>query len=399
MKFTTFIARRFMLGGEGAVISRFTGWVAIIGMIVGCLALIISVAILNGFEKQVTDKIVGFEGDLRITATSSKTAERIIQQLQSDSDIQQFLAFTERKGIIINSATTSRMVEFKATDIFKIADFYKMELDQNLNIDDGVPIIIGRILADRLDLSIGDEVRIMSPIDSPIRIGLPKRIRVVVAGIFEVNILDYDDRLVFISSETGRSLFTRKKGIDGFDLRLENPAQYNEVGNRLSNDLGKEFIVESWADLHEGLFQAMRLERIGAIIVLSLIILVAAFNLTSTLVLVTYQKVREIGILRTVGATSKIVRSILIQQGFLIGGTGAAIGVVTGLLLVFLQSQFGIIPLPGDIYAISTLPVLLTVKDIILVPVISLVLIYISSFIAAKRAMLIQPKEAVHLEK
>ncbi|MFC1581503.1 FtsX-like permease family protein [Candidatus Neomarinimicrobiota bacterium] len=399
MNITTYIARRFMLGGKGAVISRFTGWVAIIGMIVGCLALIISIAILNGFEKQVTDKIIGFEGDLRITATSSGTAEQILSQLQSDIDIQQILVFTERKGIIINSATTSRMVQFKATDISQIADFYKMELDQDINTGKDVPIIIGRILADRLDLNIGDEVRIMSPIDSPIRVGLPKRIRVIVAGIFKVNILDYDDRLVFIPIDVGRSLFTRKKGIDGFDLRLENPAQYNAVGNRLANSLGNEFIVESWADLHEGLFQAMRLERIGAIIVLSLIILVAAFNLTSTLVLVTYQKVREIGILRTVGATSKIVRAILIKQGFLIGGTGAAIGVVTGLFLIYMQSQFGIIPLPGDIYAINTLPVLLTMNDIILVPMISLVLIYISSFIAAKRAMLIQPKEAVHLEK
>jgi len=141
------------------------------------------------------------------------------------------------------------------------------------------------------------------------------------------------------------------------------------------------------------------MERIGAIVVLSLIVLVAAFNLTSTLVLVTYQKIREIGILRTLGASAKMIKSIIIKQGIIIGGVGAVVGLSLSIGIVALQNYFGFLPLPQDIYAFNKLPMVLSVWDIILVPFIAFLLIILSSYIAAKRAMLIEPKEAVHLEK
>jgi len=141
------------------------------------------------------------------------------------------------------------------------------------------------------------------------------------------------------------------------------------------------------------------MERIGAIVVLSLIILVASFNLTSTLVLVTIQKIREIGILRAVGATTGMIRSILMKQGFMIGGIGAAVGLGLSFLVVIVQVNFGLLRLPEDIYFMKNLPMILTIKDVILVPSIAIILISISSGLAAQRAVLIQPKDAVHLEK
>jgi len=132
---------------------------------------------------------------------------------------------------------------------------------------------------------------------------------------------------------------------------------------------------------------------------LSLIIIVAAFNLTSTLVLVTYQKIREIGILRTLGAPASTIKSIIIKQGMLIGGIGAAVGLIISIGLVFMQNYLGFLPLPREIYAFDKLPMVLTIWDILLVPIIAFLLIILSSYIAAKRAMSIEPKEAVHLEK
>ena len=157
--------------------------------------------------------------------------------------------------------------------------------------------------------------------------------------------------------------------------------------------------IETWEDIHEGLFNAMRMEKIGAIIVLSLIVLVAAFNLTSTLVLVTYQKIREIGILRTLGTSASTIKTIIIKQGLLIGGMGAVVGIVISTGLVIMQNYLGFLPLPKDIYAFDKLPMILSIWDVLLVPFIAFLLIISSSYIAAKRAMLIEPKEAVHLEK
>jgi lipoprotein-releasing system permease protein len=141
------------------------------------------------------------------------------------------------------------------------------------------------------------------------------------------------------------------------------------------------------------------MERIGAIFVLSLIVLVAAFNLTSTLVLVTYQKIREIGILRTLGASANVIKTIIIKQGILIGGIGAIVGIVLSVGIVISQNYLGFLPLPQDIYAFETLPMVLSIWDVILVPFIAFLLIILASYIAAKRAMIIEPKEAVHLEK
>ncbi len=399
MKFSTYIAKRFMLGGKGAGTSRFTGWIAIIGMAIGCFALIISIAVLNGFELQVADKIIGFEGDLRFSKIKSNMAQDVYEYLESDSNIFQIVPFMERKGVVLTSNNSVRMVSFKAVSFDQINEFYNLGLDSIVVKKNTPQLLLGTLLAERLQVEVGDNIKIMSPIDNPIQIGLPRILNVEVAGIFQIDVLDYDDRIVFIPLKYGKQLFLRKKSVDGYDTRLIDRNNIDAVKEEMHSHFGSNARIESWEDIHEGLFNAMRMERIGAIIVLSLIVLVAAFNLTSTLVLVTYQKIREIGILRTLGASANVIKTIIIKQGILIGGIGAVVGLVLSIGIVILQNYLGFLPLPQDIYAFDTLPMVLSVWDVILVPFIAFLLIILSSYIAAKRAMLIEPKEAVHLEK
>lgn len=399
MKFSTYIAKRFMLGGKGAGTSRFTGWIAIIGMAIGSFALIISIAVLNGFELQVADKIIGFEGDLRISKIEPSMAENVYEHLKGENNISQIVPFMERKGIVLTSNNSVRMVSFKAVPFDQINEFYNLGLDSVIVKANTPQLLLGTLLAERLQVKVGDNIKIMSPIDNPIQIGLPRILNVEIAGIFQIDVLDYDDRIVFIPLKYGKQLFLRKKLVDGYDTRLVNRNNVDVTKKELRSYFGSNARIESWEDIHEGLFNAMRMERIGAIFVLSLIILVAAFNLTSTLVLVTYQKIREIGILRTLGASAKVIKSIIIKQGIIIGGVGAVVGLVISVGIVILQNQLGFLPLPQDIYAFDKLPMVLTVWDVILVPIIAFLLIILSSYIAAQRAMLIEPKEAVHLEK
>lgn len=399
MKFSTYIAKRFMLGGKGAGTSRFTGWIAIIGMAIGSFALIISIAVLNGFELQVADKIIGFEGDLRISKIEPSMAENVYEHLKGENNISQIVPFMERKGIVLTSNNSVRMVSFKAVPFDQINEFYNLGLDSVIVKANTPQLLLGTLLAERLQVKVGDNIKIMSPIDNPIQIGLPRILNVEVSGIFQIDVLDYDDRIVFIPLKYGKQLFIRKKLVDGYDTRLVNRNNVDVTKKELRSYYGSNARIESWEDIHEGLFNAMRMERIGAIIVLSLIVLVAAFNLTSTLVLVTYQKIREIGILRTLGASAKVIKSIIIKQGIIIGGVGAVVGLVISVGIVILQNQLGFLPLPQDIYAFDKLPMVLTVWDVILVPIIAFLLIILSSYIAAQRAMLIEPKEAVHLEK
>ena len=399
MNFSTYIAKRFMLGGKGAGASRFTGWIAIIGMAIGCFSLIISIAVLNGFELQVADKIIGFEGDLRISKIKPGMDQDVFNYLKSDKNISLIEPFMERKGVVLTINNDVRMVSFKAVSFEKIIKFYNLDLDSIILNENTPQILLGTLLAERLQVEVGDNIKIMSPTDSPIQIGLPRILNAEVAGIFQIDVLDYDDRIAFIPIKYGKQLFLRKKSVDGYDTRLVDVNHIDMVKEELRLQFGSNARIESWEDLHQGLFNAMRMERIGAIFVLSLIVLVAAFNLTSTLVLVTYQKIREIGILRTLGASAKMIKTIIIKQGIIIGGVGAVVGLSLSIGIVTLQNYYGFLPLPQDIYAFNKLPMVLSVWDIILVPLIAFLLIILSSYIAAKRAMLIEPKEAVHLEK
>jgi len=388
-----------MLGGKGAGTSRFTGWIAIIGMAIGSFALIISIAVLNGFELQVADKIIGFEGDLRISKFNSNTADDVHNILKNNIHISKIVPFIERKGVVLTSNNNVRMVSFKAVPFDQINEFYNLGLDSVLITENVPQIFLGTLLAERLQVDVNDYIKLMSPIDSPVQIGLPRILNAKIAGIFQIDVLDYDDRIVFIPLRYGKQLFLRKKSVDGFDTRLVDRDNVDILKEDLSSQFEDNVRIESWEDIHQGLFNAMRMERIGAIFVLSLIILVAAFNLTSTLVLVTYQKIREIGILRTLGASANVIKSIIIKQGIIIGGVGAVVGIALSVGIVISQNYFGFLPLPKDIYAFDKLPMVLSVWDIIIVPLIAFLLIILSSYIAAKRAMLIEPKEAVHLEK
>ena len=397
MNTSTYIAKRFLFGVRGVGTSRFTGLIAITGMAVGCFALILSIAVLNGFEKKVTEKIRGFEGDLRLSGTSLDFIDTQ-KKLADEHGISSYMPFMERKGLIVGDGNILRIATLKAVNMNKVSFFYQLGVNEIERNSSDFPIIIGQLLASRLQLAVGDYVKLMSPIDHPSQFGLPRKVQVKVVGIFQGNVLDYDDRLVFVPLSVGKLLFTRKKVLDGIDIRLTAETEINVIRERLLNRF-PHMTIESWENIHESLFQAMRMERIGAIAVLSLIILVASFNLTSTLVLITIQKIREIGILRAIGATTGMIRSILIKQGFMIGGIGAAVGLGLSFLVVIIQVNLGLFRLPKDIYFIDNLPMILSVQDVILVPFIAVVLISISSGLAAQRAVLIQPKDAVHMEK
>ena len=387
-----------MLGDSGSGPSRINGWVSIIGMTIGTFAILISLSVMNGFEERVIAKLIGFEGDIRITSNSNTNLEGIFNQIRSHSSIDKALLYKERIGMILAKDDSKRIVTFKSIDIENLDSFYNIDfINKGFSISkDG--IAIGYLLAQRLNVDVGDPLMIMSPIDQSNSFGLPILINVKVGKIFNSQVLDFDDRIVFISKEMGDRIFLRKKSYDGIDIRLNDKEELSSVILKMQNDY-KNVSVYSWEDLHEALITAMRLERLGALAVLCLIILVSSFNLISTLVLVIIQKVRQIGILRAIGANNKHIRKIIITQGMLIGGIGAFIGILASLLLITIQNVYGIISIPSDIYFISQLPMIINSNDIFVVVLISLMFIIGSSLIASKQAVKIGIRESLQWEK
>ena len=395
MNFSLKIAKRFMIGGKGSGPSRLTGWISIIGLTIGCMAMILSVSILNGFESRVVSKIIGFEGDLRIT--NVKDWSKFESYISSLNGVKSTMLFQKRKSLLIGRNNSQRMVELKSIEIPKISEFYDLNIKQ-VNSSKTQQIILGEMTARRLNLNLGDEVRILSPIDNGSAWGLPIQVQCIVSGIFNVQVLDLDDKIAFISKDVGRKLFLRKNGPDGLDIRLDKNSDFQTIANMIKNKF-PNIKVNKWSDLHSELFNAMRFERIGALFVLSLIIVVACFNLITTLILVTAQKIRQIGILQVMGCSQKVIKTIIMSQGVMIGSIGITAGLIFGVIIIILQNTYGLIPLPEDVYFISFLPMNIYFYDIITILSISFGMVILSVSIAAKRSTMISTLEAVYLEK
>lgn len=395
MNFTSKIAKNFMLTRGESGPTRITGLIAIIGIAVGTMAMVLSVSVLNGFESRIVDKVIGFEGDIKLRGDFKY--EDSLERLTNINGVDQIVPYMDRVGLMIANDNSTRMIKFKSIDLSKIENFYDINIGV-LDNDYQSKIVIGKTTASRMNLRVGDELKIMSPLDQNTILGFPRQVRVVVGGIFNIQVLDFNDKIAFIEKEVGKRLFLRKNKYDGIDIRIKKESSLNDTKSDIYA-LFPDIRLETWKDLHSNLFSAMKLERIGSLIVLSLIVLVGCFNLSTTLMLVTIQKIKQYGILSTLGATKKMIRNIIVKQGVLTGTIGISVGITLGFILVIIQNTFGVIKLPGDIYFTSHLPMVFYFSDFLLIILISTTMVLFSSMIAATRTNLATVKNSLSLEK
>ena len=396
MKFSILVAKKFLLRDKKSAPSKITGWSAVVGLAVGCMAMVLSLSVLNGFENRIINKIIGFESDLRLTQTDDwESALDIIPEIKG---VKAIMPFQERKALIIGRGGTQRMVSLKAVEIDKIFSFYDFDFSNDMNHAKMPMVYLGEMTSRRLNVNKGEVIRLFSPIDHGYSWGLPVQIQCIVGGVFNIQVLDLDDKIAFIPSEVGAKLFTRKTSLDGIDIRLHEDANLESISLQISEKLiGAK--VKSWGDLHSELFGAMKFERVGTLAVLSLIIVVACFNLVTTLVLIAVQKTKEFGILQVLGTPKSSIKSIIFYQGLIISMTGIVSGLFMALLFILAQNIFGIIALPEEIYFISYLPMLISLKDILAILFISFVMVFISINIATRRTLMLSPLQSINLEK
>jgi len=368
-------------------IGRITKKISIIGIGLGSFALIISISVLNGFEHKLDEKISNFDGHIRISGIEQKFDISGIELLEGIVSTSFSL---DRKGIINHSSDQS-VVTFKQVDYNKIKSFYKIPfVGDNPNENE---ILIGNDIAARLGVRVGDEVIISSPLDNGSFLGFPPAIKTKVSGIFYSKILDYDNKYIFISNNIGKKLFHNISNLKSLDVKVKNSFEIDSIKKRLVSLLGTRKTIESWKDRNSALVSAIEMEKIGSIFVLSLIILVASFSMSSTLSLITIKKIKDIGILRLLGMKLGDIRKIIIFQTLIIGLKGLFWGMVCGAGLVSFQNFFNIISLPSDIYAMETLPMILTFKDIGMIFFINVFIIMIAGIFGGKKFLNHDPLE------
>ena len=388
MNWEKFISNRFYDSSKNQ--GRYSGIFSMIGMGVGCFAMIISLSVMNGFETLVHGKLKGFEGDLRIVGHMSETS------ILGLNGIETAMPFMERRGVI-ESNDVQKVVSLKAVDEKMMESFYNLPL-RGVTPKSG-QVAIGQDLAYRLGKDIGDEINVYSPIDQAIGFGLPPRKKLVISAIFSTKVLDYDDRFVFLSMSDGKSLFRRKSGYDGVDLRTKPNADINRIKYDLIRNMGPGIEIQSWEDLNRSLVDAMKMERLGTIIILCLIFLVAGFNLAAALTLISIQRMKEVGILRVMGAPTHSILKMIMQLGLSRAGKGAISGFGSGIILVLVQTKFSLIPIPSDIYFVDALPMVLMPRDLFIIVILSFIFIIAASYTSGRKLAHSNIKEALQWAK
>ena len=400
MRLESWLARRMLLSRKKVGLISWSGIISILGVAVGCFALIISVAVLNGFEREVRNKVVGFESDLRLTLGETKlNMDNLSSTFDQESGIAGYSAFIERKAVAIAMDERS-LVKVKAVEEGSLQKIYKIDgVGEMEVIGNKAPVYVGKGIADRLGLQSGDRLRLMNPLENQIYLGMPTVLDGRVAGVFETRILDFDQTYVFVPLGVGQALFKSMDTFDGIDFRLTSSAKKDTMKALILSKAPAGAVVSGWEDMHQTLFQAMQMEKLGSMVVLSLIVIVACFNIASTLTMLVLEKIREVGILKTIGFSQVRIGNIFRLQGIFIGGFGLLLGGGLGLLFVLGQERLGLIRLPETIYFVQSLPVAISLTDVITIFLICVIVIALAVYFPSREARRLLPTEAIQYEK
>jgi lipoprotein-releasing system permease protein len=409
MIFERFIARRYLLSKRKARFISIITLISVIGITVGVAALIIVLSVFNGFNSLVTDILVGFDPHLRIEPTTGTTLadyEHVISMVQKEERVTGYSPVVSGKAMVV-VRNVNRIISVRGMDPDKIADvsgvedsiiFGSLQLDRP---DGSDGIILGIGLADRLNAMPDDTVTVISPQGMEaalLRFGRPILRRYIVSGIYEAMNPDYDANYAFVSLASARRLYNLEADVMGVEIRLHNFRQSDNVKRSLQNQLGANYRVHTWYDLHRDLYSIMEMERWAAYIILSLIIAVATFNILGSLTMSVIEKTRDIGVLKSMGATNREIIRIYLFEGLFVGVIGALFGSVIGYVVCYLQIRFQLVTLDPTVYIIPAFPVEIRLFDFVAVGGAALVLSSLAALYPAKRAANVLPARAVRWE-
>ena len=379
-----------------------------IGISLGVAVLIIVMSVMNGFRTELISKIVGFNAH----ATVKPYENTISLDKLNDNNlklISKELIFTNSgEAIVISKDYTKGLVlrgysskNFPKLDVVKKG---KLIGEPNQLLENSISI--GKELSFNLGLNIGDRVSIMSPVGIETIIGsLPKQETFIISSIFDSGLADFDANIAFINLNTLESFFDLDKGKRNLEIYLNNPSNIDEIKNQIQKIFNNEFVY-TWADMNSSLFSALKVERNVMFIILSLIIIVAAFNIISGLTILVKNKTRDIAILKSIGVLNKSITKIFFLVGVIIGTTATLFGIFLGVIFSlyienlreFLSNTFNITLFPEEIYFLSTMPSEINAISIIIISLCSIFITIIVSIFPAIKASKLDPVKGLKYE-
>ena len=382
--------------------------ISVIGVMVGVMALVVVLSVMNGFRSDLMNKILGVNAHVLVlnlggTFSDYKQVAEKVKKTKGVVGVTPFI-YTQ---VMLNSSGRVSGAVLRGVDpdsAGQVINFDKMIKNgslSSLNItENGIPsIIIGSELAKQVGAATGSLVTVISPEGKLTPLGrTPNTKKFRVTGIFDSGMYEYDASMVYISLKEAQHFLALGKNVTGLELKVKEVYQSDVVSKRIQKELGYPYWTKDWKLMNRSLFSALKLEKMTMFIILTMIVLVGALNIISTLVMVVMEKTRDVAILRAMGASGRSIMSIFMFQGILVGFIGTVTGLLSGLGLCHLLSRYQFIDLPSDVYYISKLPVQVSGVDVSIVATAAVIISFLATLYPAWYASRLNPVESFRYE-
>jgi lipoprotein-releasing system permease protein len=414
MGYEWFISLRYLKAKRRQGFISLISIISVAGVAVGVMALIVVLAVMTGFTDSLREKILGINSHIVVQRLGNGITDYkgLSQEILQENGVMaatpytysqtMLSAFDASAGAVIRGIdpTTANDVLSLNSQLAKgrVSDLNNGSLSPGDSKTDKLPsrvlpgIILGKELAKNLHVGINDNIRLFSPSGPLTPMGVIPKIKTCrVVGIFDTGMYEYDSSLAYISLTAAQDFLELGDNVHGLELKVDDIYKASEIAAKLEEKLGFGYNVKDWISMNQNLFSALKLEKTAMFIILALIVLVAAFNIISTLIMVVMSKGKDIAILKSMGATSMGIMRIFVYEGLIIGLAGTVIGVTGGLGLCKILSKYQFIKLPSDVYPITTLPIKVLPMDVTLVAISAALITLLATIYPSWQASKIEP--------
>jgi lipoprotein-releasing system permease protein len=404
----SFIAARYLVSKRRIdFISIITG-ISAVGVTVGVAVMIIVLSVVNGFEKEVVDRIVGTNAHVVVLRYDEGITDYtdLTSRIEEVDHVLGASPFVFTKAMVSANDQTDG-IAVKGVDlrgerrVTTVADRITPPLEAIDGDSEDLPgIVLGRYLASTLRVSVGDEVSLTSPMAasrSPLGL-IPRIKRFRMAGVFDSGMYDYDSSMGFVSIQSAQNFLKLDDEVTGIQVKVDDKEKAPQIADAILDHIGGfPFWTQNWIELNGNLVAWMRNEKVVMWLLLMLIILVAAFNIITSLIMAVMEKTRDIGVLKSMGATSGSIMKVFVIQGLMVSGLGTAAGTVAGLLGSLAISKYKL-ALPPDVYFVDTLPVQVQWPDVVGIAAAAIFIGFAATLYPSWRASKLTPVEAIRYE-